>query len=126
MPNWDAFWGGRGKAASLWDDPNRAVDVAQMIQDQPTSVTLNRAGTAQSAQTVLATTSGSSWRATQGPAGQPSSTTLVLIGVQNHPTLADFNVQKGDRFRLWNTNWTVMIVKKLYEQVIEAHCEGQQ
>lgn len=126
MPDFNAFWGGRGKASSLWDDPKRAVGIATMIQDHPTSVTLNRAGDVKDAQTVLATQAGRSVTQMRGAAGQPSGTALVLIGVQNHASLDDFDVQKGDRFRLWNTNWIVTLVKAHHDFVIEAHCEGQQ
>lgn len=126
MPDYTAFWGSRGKAASLWDDPNRAAGIVQMIQDHPTSVTIDRAGTVLAAQTVLAVEARSGARLVQGPAGNPAELTLVLIGVQNHDTLDDFDVQKGDRFRLWNTNWRVIAVRKYHNWVVEAHCEGQQ
>ncbi len=127
MPNFNTFWGGRGKASSFWDDPNRAVDIATLVSDHLTSVTLRRGVTTLSAQNVLATRPGrGTSRDTAGEAGVAGSDRLLLIGVQNHPTLADFNVQKGDSFRLFNTNYKVAYVISNNTQVIEAYCEGQQ
>lgn len=125
MPDFDAFWGSRGKAASLWDDPNRAVDVATMIQDHPTSVTLTRGSTPLEAQNVLANTSQSP-TVPSGAGGQPGQDRLVLIGTRDHDTLDDFDVQKGDRLMLNGTAWRVIMVDKTYPGQTVATCEGIQ
>jgi len=127
MPTFNTFWGGRGKANSLWDDPSRAVDIATMINDHPTVVTIKRGATVLAAQTILATRPGQGTPSTvAGEAGAAGSDRLLLIGVQNHPTLTTFNVQKGDAFQLWGTNYKVSYVIKNNSQIIEAYCEGQQ
>jgi hypothetical protein len=127
MPNFNTFWGGRGEAYTLWDDPSRAVDIATMINDHPTTVTLKRGVTTLAAQTVLATRPGQGTPTnTAGESGVAGSDRLLLIGVQNHPTLADFNVQRGDSFRLFGTNYKVAYVISNNSQVVEAYCEGQQ
>src|SRR5512133_484101 len=127
MPDFDAFWGGRGKANDMRDDHNRAGDILTMILDNPTSVTLIRGATKLAAQTVLATQGGGSVTSDAiGPAGMPGVDDIMLLGVCDHDTVADFNVQRGDTFRLWNTNWTVKFVVRHVPGVIEAHCEGQQ
>lgn len=124
-PDFDAFWGSRGKASNLWDDPNRAVDIATLIQDHPTSVILTRGGTHLAAQTVLADASQAP-SIPSGAGGQPGQDRLILIGVRDHDTLADFDVQKGDRLSLNGTAWRVVMVDQTYAGQTVATCEGQQ
>lgn len=126
MPDFDAFWGSRDKAVELWDDHNRAVDVATLIQDHPTSVAFKRGSTEMSAQTVFVTRKSTAASDVSGPAASVAEADLVLFGVQNHATLDDLDVQRGDVFKLWGTVWRVDLVVEHLPGVIEAHCEGQQ
>jgi hypothetical protein len=126
MPDFAAFWGSRGKAHLAVDEPLRAADVVQMILDQPTSIAFKDGSTAIAAQTVLATQSLGGQRQARGGAGEPGQHSLLLLGVQGHDTLADFDVEVGYRFQKFGTNYIVRQVITHVTGVIEAHCEGQQ
>lgn len=127
MPDYAAFYQSRGKAGNAVSAARRAADVARMIQDRPTSITLKRGATVLDGQTVLATQERSgAAQDVRGEAGTAGIGRLMLLGVQNHATLDDFDVKRGDRFSYGGMSWHVAVVQQHVPGVIEAHCEGVQ
>lgn len=75
----------------------RARVIWQLIQANPFSVTLKRGSSTLAVQTVRMEYD----KATQdaiSPAGRGSERALMIFGVRNHPTVANTDLQKGDRF----------------------------
>lgn len=77
----------------------RAVRAWQRIQDNPTSIVIMRGSTDLTAQTVRIEPVLSAREAT-GDAGTAAVQRMIVFGIEDHPTLADTNVAKGDRFVL--------------------------
>ena len=76
---------------------DRATDTARVIAAKPTSITVRRAGAALDAQTVRLEVSS---MPTQVSGANATSTNLqtVVLGYKSHPTIADTDLQRGDRF----------------------------
>lgn len=90
-----------GSTPSWLSRSHRAYDTARVIADKPTSITVRRAGATLDAQTVrLEVSSMPTQMPTQMRGENATSTNLqtVVVGYKNHPTIADTDVQRGDRF----------------------------
>lgn len=86
----------------------RAVSAWQRIQDSPTSISLARGDVDLDPQTVRI-----EWTTVhekQGEGGEVAARGLVIFGVAGHPTVADTDIQRGDRFRLNGGNYHVIDV----------------
>lgn len=122
----DNYLGYSGIATDLVDEFSSAVGIAfQADGPQSATVTLTRSGATLAAQqVVLAPSSGGQTEQSYGPIGQERKGTLdlILIGPRNHPTLADFNVQRGDRFRIGTARYEVAFVDTSLNGRTEARC----
>jgi len=99
MPSLDA-WLTSGTAFPIMTAAQRAVREWIRIQDRPTSVVLNRAGVAQTAQTMRIEYNNTASNFTDGTLVRTTKQQLTLFGVRSHPTVTDTNIQKGDRFTI--------------------------
>ena len=106
MPSYDGWLGNRNYSINA---ERRAVRAWARIQDRPTSITVYRGSTAQTAQTVrIEYDSGAGQEIRE--AGQASIQKLIVFGVQDHPEEDDTDLQKDDRFTLADGNYRVVSV----------------
>lgn len=124
MPTFSGYLRSNGKVESLLDSDNQADSVAWMIDRNGVSVTLVRANVAQTAQTVLlvppsARGAGSESRS---ETGETISYDVLLIGVRDHDTVADFSVQRGDKFKHNGVWHEVLEVDMTLKGKTEASC----
>lgn len=127
MPDYNAFWGSRGKACSLRTDFNRAVDIWGLIQDHPISIVLERGGVAKTAQSVLVVpTSYTDSRLLAGDAGTPGKMRVTLIGVRDHDVQPDLDILRRDTFGLSGSMWRVVYVDTTTPGMTRAICEAVQ
>lgn len=87
----------------------RAALAWRRINDRPSSVVLIRAGTPLAAQTMRIEFDNSS-SMVNGTLVRTGVQRLTLFGVKNHPTIADTNIQRGDRFNLGLAQYEVKSV----------------
>jgi len=126
MPDFNAYLND-SPLVNFMADVSQAVDVYRLIQDDPTSIVLIRdKSTTLAAQTVRiewANTQGNI-QMPQGPAGTAHIRRLVIFGVKDHPdsTIADTDIQVGDRFRLNDENYRVTNVAE-YPGGVQASAE---
>lgn len=122
MPTLDG-WLGVTDDIVVMTAAQRATLEWRRIQDRPTSVVLNRAGSAQPAQTMRIEYNNSSANFVDGTLVRTSKQNLTLFGVRSHPTVTNTDIQKGDRFTI---NGAQYEVKSLLTPPGEcqAICEG--
>lgn len=124
MPNISGWLG--NTRISMIDEGTRAAAAWNRIQDRPTSITLYRNESALGAQTVRLEYSEATTSAERpGVAGQPSERQLIVFGVQDHPTVADTNIQRGDMFRYGTDTYAIVDVILLPGE-IQAYTERLQ
>jgi hypothetical protein len=106
VPDFDA-WQGTSFPLSTWrDDTDRGVDTARLIAEKSSSITITRAGSQLSAQTVrLEPLSGPSEGRSE--AGIVSNTDVLVIGYKDHASITDTNIRRGDRFYYSGQLYTV-------------------
>ena len=113
--------------AKRWRDAALATarigDVTREIADDPTTITIIRAGVSQSAQTVRLLIPGSRGGERASPGGEQAEADLIVLGTSS------FDVQRGDRFAV-NSEW-YEVVYVAPEQPSsgerkEAHCRQMQ
>jgi hypothetical protein len=93
----------------------RAADAWQRIQDKPTSITIRRNGTAQTAQTVrIEFDDTATERITDNVS--VGLQTLIVFGVRGHATVTDTDIKPGDKF---------IAAKKEYEVLSLIHTTGE-
>ena len=108
------------------DEGTRAAAAWNRIQDRPTSVTLYRSGSALGAQTVrIEYSEASTSSERQGVAGQPSERQVIIFGVQDHPTVSDTNIQRGDLLKFEGATYKIVDVINLPGE-IQAYTERLQ
>ena len=108
------------------DADHRAALAWRRIGEKPSSITLKRAATLLSAQTVRIEYS-ETMREHRGPSGNAMLRDLVVFGVRNQPAAAvvDTDIRANDRFVLNGIEYQVMdLVTTLGE--VQAHCEAIQ
>lgn len=125
--NLSNYLGWDGITTDLVDQLSSAVGVAFAAEGpQGQSITLTRgAGTIAAQNVIVAPVSSSqAEQIYKTPDGQERKGTLdlILIGPRNHATLADFNVQRGDRFRLGTARYEVVLVDTSINGRTEARC----
>jgi hypothetical protein len=64
------------------------------------------------------------WDVRRGLNVVPGVQRAVVFGVQNHPTIADTDIQRGDRFLLGETEFEVMAVIRAPGEA-QALCEAR-
>lgn len=98
MPNLDN-WAGAGMATAL----------GELVALKSTSITVKRGATTLAAQTVrLETLSGS--RQMMGAGNVVHQIDAMVLGYKNHPTIADTDLQAGDRFAAAGVAYEVVSV----------------
>lgn len=93
-------------AAFATDD--RPTSIGNLIALKPTSITVRRGATTLSAQTVRLETLASQ-RAVVGEGGVTFMCDAHLLGYRDHPSVADTDIQAGDRFRADDIDYEVVI-----------------
>jgi len=100
-------WTGNSFPLSDYIDVDRGVDTARLVTDKATSVTIVRAGVAQDAQSVRIETAGRPYTY-QTEAGQTAQADALIIGYTGHPTIADTDLQVGDRFAVGGVGYEIV------------------
>lgn len=103
------------------DPEQRAVLCWRRIQDRPTSVQFKRDATLLDAQTVRIEY-GETANFVRNDVSGASTRDVWVIGVEDHPTVADTNVKAGDRFTIGRLSYQVRDVIKVPGEV-QARCE---
>lgn len=88
----------------------RAQDTARTIAEKSVSITVQRGSTTLPAQTVRLDTGGPSPRQVNTPNTATASLQMVLLGYKAHPTIADTDVERGDRFLYGGERYRVIQV----------------
>lgn len=100
----------------------RAADAWRRIQDKPTSITVERDGTDLPAQTVrLEADSGG--RVVAGMGGVQHLIEAVVFGIRDHATLADTDLQPGDRFVASGIAYEVIMVSPALLGELQAYAK---
>lgn len=129
MPDFSAWmnWRDTEHLEGWLDDANPASEVAFIVGHRGVSITLVRGSTPLAAQTVLLVPASGGRTTTPEPtggAGVAGKDYVFLIGTRGHPTLADFNVARGDRFTLDGARYEVTYVDKTMAGKTEARAEA--
>lgn len=80
-------------------DVDRGADTALLISEQPVSISVLRGSTALAAQTVRIDALRTP-RQVQAEGGEVIMTDALVVGYAGHPTIADTDLQPGDRFKV--------------------------
>lgn len=109
------------------DDWDRGVDVARIISDKPTTITVTpvdgRTVAAQTVRIEVQTLSGSASRR-DGSGGEASTIGMLIIGYKGHPTIADTDLKKGDRFAVSGVLFEVIMIQPAYVDRMLAIAEA--
>ncbi|TXH53006.1 MAG: hypothetical protein E6Q97_14365 [Desulfurellales bacterium] len=105
-------------AAFTSDD--RPTSIGDLIAIKPTSITVRRGATTLSAQTVRLETLASQ-RAVVGEGGVTFMCDAHLLGYRDHPTVADTDIQTGDRFRADAVDYEVVIVLPAHVDNVQCY-----
>lgn len=108
MPNITAF---------TTDD--RPTSIGDLIALKPTSITVRRGATTLSAQTVRLETLASQ-RAVVGEGGVTFMCDAMALLYRNHPTVADGDLQPGDRFRADGVDFEVILLMPAHQECYQA------
>lgn len=102
--------------AFLADD--RPTAIGDLIAIKPTSIVIRRGATTLAAQSVRLETLASQ-RMVSGAGGVTFACDALALCYLNHPTVADTDIQAGDRFRAGGVDYEVILV-------MPAHVDNQQ
>ncbi len=97
MPEIDKWAGDTFPLAAWLDDVDAGVDTARLIAEQSSSITVKRGATTLEAQTVRIEALGRP-REVAGEGGETVLADALVLGYKGHPTIADTDLQTGDRF----------------------------
>lgn len=100
---------------------NHATDIARVINAKSTDITIYRDGANLAAQTVRIEDLDSP-RIMVNDVGVQFQAEAVVIGVQNHDTLDDTDIQVGDRFAVNGVSYEVRAVSNSHEFTVNAYC----
>ncbi|MEO8396495.1 MAG: hypothetical protein ABI700_26110 [Chloroflexota bacterium] len=103
----------------------RAVDAWMRISEQPTTITIRRGGDTLDPQTVrieLSNNTREDLDLRRGLDITPSVQRAVVFGLRDHATVADTDIQRGDRFVIAVTEFEVIGVIDTPGEV-QAICE---
>lgn len=95
---------------------HRADDAWQRIQEKPTSVVLKRNGSDLTAQTVRLEMDSTVQR-NGSQVADVDMQRIVVFGVKGHETVADTNIQRGDRLVAYSTQWEIDLVVVTFGEV---------
>ncbi len=109
------------------DRQAKAVETAMRIAEKPTTITIRRGGESLDAQTVRIELSNSTREdldLRRGLDVTPGVQRAVVFGLRDHPTAADTDIQRGDRFVVDVTEFEVIGVIDAPGEV-QAICEAR-
>ena len=99
---------------------DRPTSIGDLIAIKPTSITVRRGVTTLGAQTVRLETLASQ-RAVVGEGGVTFMCDAHLLGYRDHPTVADTDIQAGDRFRADSVDYEVVIVLPAHVDNVQCY-----
>ena len=98
MPTRVDAWSTNSFPLADWlNDVDRGVDTALLISEQPVSIAVRRGTVTLAAQTVRIDALRTP-RQIQGDGGVVITADALVVGYAGHPTIADTDLQPGDRF----------------------------
>jgi hypothetical protein len=107
-----------------WANPNIAVNVGNIIADKSSSIVVTRDGAQLAAQTVRIEVIGNpAQRKSDG--ALVGTNTVMVLGYKDHPTVADTNLTRGDRFFSGGIMYDVIMVQPGYTDRLIAICEAR-
>lgn len=117
MANLNAFYA-RDLTGAPASAAQRAINAWQRINDKPSSITIYRNATAQTAQTVrLEFDDGTKQDALSKAGGTTNERELVIFGVKDHPTITTTDLKDDDGFTYDGQTYQVKGVIKLPGEV---------
>lgn len=114
-------WAGSQPLANYTDDIDRGYDVARLIADKSTSITVQRAGSALSAQTVRIEEDRGD-RTVQTEAGQTRQVDAIVLGYKGHASISDTDLQPGDRFKTGGLAYEVIAIVPGLADSLQVYC----
>jgi len=106
---------------------DRAASVWAWIQRKPDAITVIRDGVAQDEQTVRIEITSVSANEPKTDSGQAARRSVTVFGIQGHATVADTDLQRGDRFKYLATgnlaNYEIIAVDKVQVGQVQAVAE---
>jgi hypothetical protein len=126
VPDINAWLGNTMPLAEWLDDWDRAVDTARIISDKPTTITVQPVdGRTVAAQTVRieALTELAVRQAASGT--ETGSLRVMVLGYKGHPTLADADLVRGDRFSVDGTLFEVILIQPGHSDRLIAIAEAR-
>jgi hypothetical protein len=109
------------------EDDARAEHVThRFIADKSTSIVIQRKGVSLAAQTVRIELTRIQPDKDVGPAAREPNANALLIGYKGHPTIADTDVQAGDRFVADGMRFEVRFIFPETPGAIQAWLEPMQ
>lgn len=108
MPNFGK-WVTADRAPNYLKDRSTvlAALVWRTIQEKPSTITIYRQGIAKSPQVVRVETSNYGSFSEMFPGGEVGDQDIWIVGVLNHPTIDDIDIQRGDMFVYDNKTFEV-------------------
>lgn len=97
MPDFGT-WAGTPHTWLGSDTLQRAYDTAQRIAEKPTTIVVRRQGVDLAPQVVRIDLLGLGNSVTASATAQASEVGYQVMGYRDHPTLADTDLERGDRF----------------------------
>jgi len=110
MPDIDAWAGNEFPLGSWLDDIHASVDTARILADKAVDIILVRAGVELAAQSVRIGDLSNRPRSYQTEAGETALADTLVLGYKGHPTVADTDIQRGDRFALGGVGYKIVAV----------------
>lgn len=99
---------------------DRPTSIGDLIALKSTSITVRRGSSTLGAQTVRLETLASQ-RAVVGEGGVTFMCDAHLLGYRDHPTVADTDIQAGDRFRADGVDYEVVIVLPAHVDNVQCY-----
>lgn len=121
-------WRGSSAPNAAWRDGDRTYDVARLIAEQATSITVERkvngVKSTLAAQTVRLDYMSDSPAESFTDTASLAALGVVVLGYKNHPTIADTDLQRGDRFFTGGRLYEVVEVFPLFSDRLVARAEA--
>lgn len=121
-------WLGSTEPLANWSNADRAYDTARHIVEQSSSITIvsRLSGSLPGAQTVrLEPLGGVPIEARSGNAVAANADVLI-VGYKSHPSIADTDIQRGDRFLYDDQMYTVTQVLPNVPDRLLAYAEASE
>ncbi len=122
MPDVQSWAGATFPLATWLDDVDRGIDVARVIAEKPSSITVARGAATLTAQTVRIETLGRP-RFVPSASGVTVIVEALVIGYKGHPEIADTDLQAGDRFSVGGVAYEIVGVSPNLADRLEAYAQ---